>query len=318
MKPLLDTSSLTRIATSTGGSPIRLANGLMAYRHGRKDVWRIETPAYGTVFVKVCRSQADFERERLGLDMAEAMAGRNDRFLAARRIQADPAHSVVVATRIAGKPVSALIRDGYRIDRNPLFRAAPRMLARCAVCALLAWLEAFRLGKPDDPSLLHDHSYDGIALRINHKLEQQHRDSTFARALGIEGQLLPPPSQASPVLQFGDVSMENFYFDGRRIGAIDFEDIGFGIPGRDHVILRARLARALSLPYYFSDPELLAVIPEPSPLDQAIVRTELDLLRYEREALEPAPIMRWRLDRHSRRVRCAAASCPGLVVRPRP
>lgn len=316
MSDPLDAAALAQLAGASGAAPLRLASGLLAVRCGRNEVWRIETHGHGTIFAKVHRSPEGFERERYGLELACAMAAADDRFGAAHCLQADRSPGILVTAELPGIPVSKLIRDAYRIDRNPLRTAAPRRLARRAIEAVLSWMEAFHRQPTDGVPLLHDHSHAGIAERVNRKLRQRLGHTTFAQAVAIPTLVLPqaPEVLAPPALQFGDPSLENFRFDGRRIGAVDFEDIGIGIRDRDYVILRNRLTRALALPYYLDDPTLVATIPVPSTLDETVVQIELELLRYEREALSPGPMKIWRMARQARRLRRAASSYPELVA----
>lgn len=316
MNALLDAASLAQLTGASHDTSLRLANGLVAARCGRNEVWRIETGDQGTMYVKIHRDDEAFERERFGLALAAAIAAADDRFDAARCLQIDRSLGVLITAELPGTPVSELIRDAYRIDRNPLRRSAPRRLAEKAVHAVLCWIEAFHRQSAAAAPRLHDHSRTGIIERVNRKLQQPCGNNTFARAVAVSAFSLPPAQHAPATLtmQFGDPSLENFRFDGQRIGAVDFEDVGVGIGERDSIILRNRLARALALPYYFSDSSLVASIPAASSLDEAIVQIELELLRYERETLSPGPTRTWRLARQARRLRRAVARCPELVA----
>jgi hypothetical protein len=129
--------------------------------------------------------------------------------------------------------------------------------------------------------ILYDHSFAGITRRINQKLDQAHCGTKFGQMLGINRRLEIPKSSAKHCLLFGDVSMGNFFFDGNRIGAIDFEDVGFGPQIRDYEVLRYWLNRTFANFYYRTDHQLLKTIPRTIGVEAGVIRFDLHLLAYE-------------------------------------
>jgi thiamine kinase-like enzyme len=78
--------------------------------------------------------------------------------------------------------------------------------------------------------------------------------------LPIAIQLCKPIAEIPRKLVFGDVALGNFFFDGDRIGRIDFEDMGMGPPFLDTLLVRYHLELINSRLLYKNCSQLLEIL----------------------------------------------------------
>ena len=78
--------------------------------------------------------------------------------------------------------------------------------------------------------------------------------------------------------------MANFFIDGSRVGAVDFEDLGRGAMARDGATLRDDVERAFGLIHYRSDRAALAQVSFPPDITRDVVLLELAVNRIEEAA----------------------------------
>lgn len=249
-------------------------------RVGRNPVWRVS--AAGEMFYcKICPSVAELRREASGYRLAELMAKEDDRFIAADVVAVDEEQRLLVTKQVPGSPVVEWLKAGYRIDKNPLKKRGPRNVASDALGLVCDWLRALQARSPEDCQELCDHNVRSIGERINLVLNRPYHGVTCGELLNLAD--LPTLSDVQDVtLIFGDCTLGNFYSDGERIGAIDFEDVGIGPTVRDFSNLRDGIEDALENLYYFTDAKLLDALYEPteSYID-VLIRLERRILRYE-------------------------------------
>ncbi len=300
----LDSTALAPLLDSAKETSLHLPGNIHAARCGRNEVWRLtfegSTPA---LYAKVWRTQAEFEIEKFGLMQAERLAAKDERFLAARCVFEDAKLGILVTEEIPGTPLATIVRDAYRLDKNPLASAERRETAHRALGLLLNWLDAFHnLPVPETGRVGYDHSVAGMAQRINAKLAQRYAGRSYAERLGLAEPIEAPSSAAPACLLFGDVSLANFYFDGSRIGAIDFEDIGVGPAARDLEVLRDQFRVAFTNLHYRGDPALLDSVPPPLGVESLIAELELRLLRFEQLTHQGGLVARARAARERRRL----------------
>lgn len=256
------------------------AESLDLLRVGRNPVWRVS--ANDDVFYcKICPSVAELRREASGYRLAEAIAREDDRFVAASVLSTDEEQRLLLTRPVPGTPVVDWLKAAYRIDKNPLKRRS-RLDAIADVLDLVCeWLRRLHECPPELCQELCDHNMGAIGDRINRVVNRMHNGATIAELLEFAD--LPPLTDiADAGLTFGDCTLGNFFTDGARLGAIDFEDIGVGSPRRDFSNLRDGIGEALDNPYYYADAKLLDAIyvSNGSMIDIAI-QLERKILRYE-------------------------------------
>lgn len=263
-------------------SETRLPDGSVARRVGRNRVWHLTAADGQDYFVKMCHDGADFGRQVFGLRVARAMAAADARFIAAEIVTADADSHLLVTRPIGGTMVRELFAGGFRIDRNPLGRAPARAGAREALRRVSKWLEALHAQPADARVPLYDHSRAGVWRRTAMKLEAMAPTTTLLSAFAgfsSRWQLVAPPVDEG--LVFGDATMVNFFIDGGRVGAVDFEDIGRGAVARDQTTLRDDVERAFGNLHYRSDRAAIAQVSFPPDVTRELVLLELAVNRLK-------------------------------------
>jgi aminoglycoside phosphotransferase len=269
------------LLSSGGETRTLLQEDMIAERCGRNEVWRIDAGHLGVYFAKRCSDHSDFQRQLFGLRVGMRLADENEGYLAAPVVYEDPETHVLVTKKIAGEQVSDVLKMAYRMDKNPWRQRDRWQTPRRAITSIVGWLSSLHQMEFDASLPLHDHTAGGIARRINDKLELEFDGKTYAEHLGLKERVCSQAVEGTAFLIFGDVSLSNFFFDGARIGAIDFEDLGVGSTSRDHAALRRRLEEAFRQPHYHSDPELLDLIPKGGSPTEVLFDLEIHLLRFE-------------------------------------
>ena len=280
--PSLDYDLLRGLLPIDNPPKVRLDDKVFATRVGRNEVWQIDSPDSPRLFAKIWRDPVAFERELFGLRAARVIAENGNAFMAAEIAFVDGDAGLIVTREMPGEPLSNWIKRAYRIDKNPLRWNINRVrAARNGLKALLAWLDEFHCLDIPDQTPLHDHSTAGILKRIKAKLKSTNIGDPLPKSLDVADTIVGARIIGEQTLLFGDVTLDNFFFDGRRLGAIDFEDIGCGSAVRDYEVLRDSLAQAFRNIYYASDIQLVSSIPGLDSGDLDVVRLEIHILRFE-------------------------------------
>ena len=271
LKPLADVANPKRVV---------LPGNLLAEKCGRNNIWRLTAVNAGVYFARLSRSKGEHERALYGLQLAEGLAATHGQFMAASVVCHDDVDWVFVTRQLPGVALSELFKSAYRLDRNPLRRSGPQERCRAAISLLIQWLNEFHKLDPHKGIPLHDYSLHGIRRRINRKLNSSVNGKTYARHLGV--QLLDEIEglKEHDTLIFGDVTLGNFFFDGSRLGAIDFEDIGIGPGIRDQVCLRREFLRAFEKIHYLTDRTLLSLTRQDEGQHISLIELEMALMRF--------------------------------------
>lgn len=232
-----------------------LVQGWSAQSIGRNNVWKLDSPEHAVFFAKF-PARDTLDREIVGLNLAIDLAGRDARFMAAPIETIDEDIPCIVTRAIGGTSLAELFKYAYRWDKNPLRRAAPIARVHRALSLALDWIAAWQQQQLEHLPLFEDHSPRGMYARIV---------VSWDADLGIppvEFGFLQDKSDDYQTLLFGDASLGNFFYDDHRIGAIDFENIGFGNPHYDLLILRHWIHQAFGQWGYSCEPSLVTQIPE--------------------------------------------------------
>ena len=274
----------------------RLADGTIADRVGRNLVWHLTAVDGRRAFVKLCHDDADFARQVFGMRVAGRMAAADSRFIAAEILTVDEGSRLLVTRPIGGTEVSALFANGFRRDRNPLGRSPARDSSREALRIVAAWLAAFHAQPVDAAVPLYDHSRAAVWQRVTRKLDALSPTiPSLAAHVGFSSRwrFVAPP--AAEGLVFGDATMVNFFVDGGRVGAVDFEDVGRGAVARDWTTLQEEVARAFGHLRYRADREALAQVSFQPDVTRELVLLELVVNRLEHAlTLEGLAASYWR------------------------
>lgn len=299
-----DARVVSLLAAPGQTSTLALPDGRVAHRVGRNRVWRVESPRQGAHFLKICRDAADFERQTFGLRTAAALAASGPGCLAATVVAEDPARHLLVSTPIEGECLAEIFTDAFRWDRNPWARPAKVRRALDALAAVMRWLRAFHAAPvAAAPAAAYDHTAAGTWRRIAHKLDAiEARSGLPAGQYGWRDRTFTPP--AAPVgLVFGDATLGNFFCDGDRVGAVDFEDVGTGDGARDQATLCRIIEMAFAQPHYRRVTAALDVVGRTRTPMHDCVDLELEVDRLE--ALTRAPGWRSAVPRLQARRRVA-------------
>lgn len=221
----------------------------VARRVGRNLVWQVvEHRSPSVVFVKFRPNLAELHREVNGLQLAVETARGTSRFMSAELILADDVRRVIVTKSLPGQSYAEILRSAYRLDKNPLGRRRSLELVTHCTSLIVDWFDTFSQRRVLPQDELLDHSLVGVMDRINNKLD----DLCTLKLPSLHSHLNAIRDYSAEWISrvavrngavLGDASPTNFVFDGTRLGVIDFEDFGFGDPGRDHFVLDYHLQR---------------------------------------------------------------------------
>lgn len=241
--------------------------GLSAEPVGRNRVWKISSADRGSemFYVKIVRERSWYDREVRGLKIAGVLAERHDWITAPPLLYQDAERLAIVIGAIPGESGTSLIRRAYRMDKNPLRRRKAITPFLDGVRHAVEWLRLLHAHEYEEFEGLVDHRASSVAQRVVRKLERAVRatslsiDSGKIDRLGSLGSAYP---RGPASLICGDASLGNFFWDGERIGRIDFEDLGVGPAGRDFNTIRLYVSRITDLPWYWSDDEVESIVPD--------------------------------------------------------
>lgn len=173
----------------------------------------------------------------------------------------------IVTRALPGTDVDTLLRRALRIDKNPLRRRPPREQLTAALKAIVRWLSRFHAAGPEKEGTLYDHTPAAVRIRIEDKLKRAIEQELLAvdeAALDALREVKMPVEADRIRLLCGDATLGNFFWDGDRIGRIDFEDLGFGLPARDFFELGHCLDRASANRWYWSADSFSPLVPRSS------------------------------------------------------
>jgi aminoglycoside phosphotransferase len=252
-------------------------------RVGRNRVWRAQSGQH-RVFVKLAESTEYFRRECYGLHISQEMAHRNHWIVAPEIVYADAAQHAIIMTALPGEDVAQVMRLAFRMDHNPLRRTEAINGFLAALDHVVRWLSILH----QFPFALANDLFDHSATRVRDRVLSKTRRAVQSKLLPADFEVLLTPVAAlalpkdTPLgLITGDATLGNFLWDGRRIGRIDFEDLGLGDITREHTEVRQSLSMAGAKPWYWSTRPALAKLSARSERNQEL------LYRLE-----------WALDRH--------------------
>lgn len=295
--------------------PQRVAHeGMSVLRVGRNRVWRVETPVR-TVFVKIMDTDPYHRRELHGLQLSQRLADQHDWIVAPQLLHSEAEQRALVTSSLPGTSVGRLLQLAFRADRNPLRRTGPVDRFHTALSHVLRWLEHLHGTDSIDPSVLFDHTTLHMRERILSKL----RRAVDSGLLDCEDEVLkqfedievPSPETEAHVI-CGDATLGNFFWDGERVGRIDFEDLGFGAPARDYSEIRQGLEYIAGKPWYRSTRRALELLPASGGgVQDTLYRLEWALDRHW-------PGGRTRQTRRMRQLRRSIERLVGAVVREEP
>jgi hypothetical protein len=252
-------------------------------RVGRNPVWRVRYQGQ-EYFVKIMRDPRYSRREYHGLEVSRQLASKHEWIAAPELVYTDETRGALITTALPGRGVGSLLRAGFRKDRNPLRRAAPMEHALQGFSHVLRWLTQLHQMPVTCRDLLFDHSSARVRDRVAGKLRRgiEHgvlavEEEVLARFTGMT---LDAPQQPERLL-CGDATLGNFIWDGRRIGRVDFEDMGFGAPDRDHSEIRQGLEVVARKPWYWSVDRIMALLPPIGrPVEDTLYRLEWAVDRH--------------------------------------
>jgi aminoglycoside phosphotransferase (APT) family kinase protein len=241
--------------------------GWEVLRVGRNPVWRIQRGKQ-RLFVKIMRDSRYYRRERHGLEVSQQLARNHEWMAAPELVHTDETQGALITTSLPGTGVRKVLREAFRVDLNP-FRRADRMdSALRGFAYVLRWLAQFHQMPVTCRELLFDHSHLRVRDRVLEKLRRgieygvlSVNDDVLTRFVELE----LAPRQPERLL-CGDATIGNFLWDGTRIGRVDFEDLGFGAPGRDYSEIRQGLELLARKPWYWSVDRAIELLPRSSRL----------------------------------------------------
>lgn len=252
-------------STSRDTSLVHLREGLYGKCVGRNNVWKIINASRELVcYVKMFENERWFRREAKGREIADTLAAQFQGMISGKVIFNSQEHRAIVSEGIPGRSYADIFSSAYRIDRN-LFRTSERLgYAEKAFSALINWLEVFHNSNKLRCETFYDHSTDGVRKRILFIASEIKWNETaveravFDFASNLNHCSCKQTGECESV--FGDVCFDNFFFDGVGVGAVDFEDIGFGNSSRDWVLLDYYLRVMQSHNHYYSSARLTELI----------------------------------------------------------
>lgn len=241
-----------------------------AHRVGRNAVWRLDSSAGNAVaYLKFATDSRWYSRELYGYEIASNMSRESEYSSSADVLFACSTRRCLATSPICGTPVSEVFKSAYRIDKNPLRRRVKTMEACSAIEGVVRWLRQFHQQPVPAHVDLYDHRPSNASRRLQKLLRTQPDEKderTLADIIGVSAGEVPSLTNegvCSKVI-FGDVTLGNFFWHNKKIGAIDFEDIGVGEVARDFMTLRADILRPLENFYYFSDCQLQEILSDPA------------------------------------------------------
>lgn len=257
------------------------SNDFVSTRCGRNIVWRLDFSNERTRYLKISHDINTFKRELFGHKLAEQIASHDNRFTYAPVIYSDRNLKAFITEQICGSPLTNIFRSAYRIDKCFFAKNSQDESFRTAFELLLEWLTLLRGCNLGDQSIHRDHSLFEIKQRIKNRLARTIKTKPLRDYIDfdVEKYLRVEMEESTSSLQFGDLTLGNFFFDGEKIGAIDFEDLGSGYRNRDFTQLEMELDRPISSLMYRSDENLQQLMGSLVPEWNPVVELEL-LLQY--------------------------------------
>lgn len=250
-------------ARETANRGLLQVPGFRAQLIGRNWVWRIcrEGKNGGVLFAKICRDHSTFRRELAGLALSHRISQASQDFVSSELVFLDESNLLLITQAIHGRSLADFLTSAFRIDRNPFARRRPIESFEACAHQALRWLDALSGQAIPEIQVLRDHSIPTLVTRILDKLdwilESRPNDLSdvcqkASEMTRVASSLLAAQSRVAVVL--GDASPSHFIFDGRRVGVIDFEDLGLGDPARDRFALQGHFARLEGNIFYRSVP----------------------------------------------------------------
>lgn len=258
--------------------PVRGAyGGWEVLRVGRNPVWRIRRGKQ-ELFVKIMHDSRYYRRERHGLEVSQQLAKNHDWMAAPELVHTDETQGALITTSLPGTGVRRVLQAAFRIDRNPLRRADRMDYALRGFAYVLRWLTQLHQAPVTCRDLLFDHSNLRVRDRVLEKLRRGIEYGVLSVSEDILTRLaeleMAAPQQPERLL-CGDATIGNFLWDGRRIGRVDFEDLGFGAPDRDYSEIRQGLELLVRKPWYWSVDRAMALLPRSNrPEEDTLYRLE--------------------------------------------
>lgn len=294
--------------------------GWEVLRVGRNPVWRIRREKQ-ELFVKIMRDSRYYRRERHGLEVSRQLAKDHEWMVAPELVYADETQGALITTALPGTGFGRLLRAGFRMDRNPLRRAALMEHALRGLSHAIRWLAQLHQVPVTCRKLLFDHSISRVRDRVVGKLRRgiEHgvlsvSEEVLARLAALQ---LDKPTQPERLL-CGDATLGNFLWDGRRIGRVDFEDMGFGAPDRDYSEIKQGLEIVVRKRWYWSVDRAIALLPRSNrPQEDTLYRLEWALDRHWPGG-RTQPTKRMRALENSIQHSLAAVTAPEITAPMRP
>lgn len=184
--------------------------------------------------------------------MAADLAKGDDRFMAAEVVAADSATHTIVTRPIGGVSLGRLLALAFRRERNPFDVWHRRDGMRRNLEMVLTWLAAFQNARGIRPAALYDHSAAAAWARSCRRLASA-AFSGYPHLQAIPNEYALRADASDGLLVMGDATPGNFYVEGTRIGAVDFEDVGVGAAWRDLAQMSAAIRSTLSHPLCAAD-----------------------------------------------------------------
>lgn len=268
---------------------VQIDSQFQANKVGRNVVWEIrknQSEVY--CYIKFFASQAWFERERYGRNLTDALSKSNLSCISGEVIATCSSHRAIASLPIPGRCLSDCLKDGFRMDRNPLLMLSRKRTAGLqAFESAIEWLRTIHKQPVTPDPFFYDHSCKGvldrIAILVNRLSEQL--DVTYRNALLSLLEVQVCDCNTPPALGYGDVAFVNFFISDGKCGAVDFEDLGIGSPTRDFALM-LMYAEDMHQRFLYRGTSVLIKKLQAAmsgcKICQAIFRTELILHRLER------------------------------------
>lgn len=244
-----------------------------AARVGRNDVWRLahRSDAQETFFAKFYTSPAGFQRELSGLRRAWKLALEHDWLMAAEVVIADEEEGFILTRALPGTPLRHLIRKALRRAQPGQLRREALEHTRWALARVIAWIGLWQRASAEEVVNPQDDRPMVVAERIAAKLARLQAGGTRTHSR-LASSVSDHAGEIGglSVLTHGDLSFGNILCDTGRVGIVDFENTGLGLPCRDFAWIRYNLEQGNYRWYYRKSGPLLALV-ETTPADALAV-----------------------------------------------
>jgi thiamine kinase-like enzyme len=182
--------------------------------------------------------------------------------MAADVLTVDESELFILTKALPGTPLRALIQTALRRAQARHVQRAALEQSRQSLAQVVAWINMLQGVGPQDLGDLQDDRPAAVAERVATKFERL-RSGSLASSVAIPWSAPRFPSvlrNGLSVLTHGDLSFGNILCHQGRIGVVDFENMGIGLPHRDVGWIQYNLEQCNYRWYYRSSTPLLQLL----------------------------------------------------------